>query len=164
MTNESKIEKFIDSFWNYVDSLSNLDAVEYESEKQFRKDMAEELSQLLTPSQVDVEAVKEEYESIFVRKEVKRVDTSNSIELPLWKDNHSHLSVDIWNFFAPYLTPKTDSREIVKGFVDYIDDKTISKRHGFVNEITGEKTMLQVVDIKDIKKYLIEYLKSKEDK
>lgn len=38
------------------------------------------------------------FDERFVKKVTKRVDTSNSIELPLWKDNYSHLSNEVRDF------------------------------------------------------------------
>lgn len=43
------------------------------------------------------------FKSLFVKEVVKDVDTSNSIVLPLWKDNHSHLSREISEFIKQEL-------------------------------------------------------------
>lgn len=57
---------------------------------------------------MDIQKIKKEFEEKFVKKVIKQVDTSNSIELPLWKDNHSHLSVDVWQFIESSLTKAYD--------------------------------------------------------
>jgi hypothetical protein len=58
------------------------------------------------------EQVLQEFDDRFVKKIVKRVDAGNSIELPLWKNNHSHLSRDVKDFLLSALAKQRE--EIVK--------------------------------------------------
>ena len=58
------------TFWK--ETMTNLDKIKAEARKRF--------------------------DERFVKKVTKRVDTSNSIELPLWKDNYSHLSKEVRDF------------------------------------------------------------------
>lgn len=50
----------------------------------------------------------DEFRKKFVKNVTKQVDTSNSIVLPMWKDNHSHLSRDIEQFLDEQLTKKEE--------------------------------------------------------
>lgn len=70
-----------------------------------------------------MEEKKKEFNQKFVAVVVKQVDTSNSIELPLWKDNHAHLSQDVWSWIEANFIPKSTLEEIKKE----IEGKTRSK-------------------------------------
>lgn len=50
----------------------------------------------------------DEFRQRFVKNVTKQVDTSNSIVLPMWKDNHSHLSSDVEQFLDEQLTKKEE--------------------------------------------------------
>lgn len=56
----------------------------------------------------------DEFRKKFVKNVTKQVDTSNSIVLPMWKDNHSHLSRDIERFLDEQLSKKEE--EVKKEF------------------------------------------------
>lgn len=53
MNYKEKIEKYVAGFIGYVDSLVNLDSMDYESEKELRSNMVEELLTLYEQAQRD---------------------------------------------------------------------------------------------------------------
>lgn len=66
------------------------------------------------------EEIKKEFEEKFVKPVVKQVDANNSIVLPLWKNNHSHLSSDVWEWIETKLTQA--KREGIEEFIEYLSD------------------------------------------
>lgn len=73
--------------------------------------------------------LKKEFEEKFVDKQIKQVDTSNSIQLYHWKKPHSHQSQDVWNWITTIYEPKVREemlRELNPGLKDLLPvmDKT----------------------------------------
>jgi hypothetical protein len=54
------------------------------------------------------------FDEKFVNKTVKQVDTGNSIELPLWKNPHSHQTQDVKDFIVESIKDALEAVRVIR--------------------------------------------------